>query len=1097
MRALYWILAGAALPAGLLAAGPSATNRRLERPLIAAPAPWVAPATMPAAPAAAEGASTVDLLNDIQSRFTAEGDSTYYASIYRIATPQGLDAGSLELSWDPSLETLTIHRYRLLRDGKATDLLGDGSRLTVMRREKNLEQAALDGQLTASFQPEDLRVGDTIDLAYTITRHDPAMGGRSEFIVGPNDGVPFGRNRIRLLWPATKQMHWHAFPGAVQPELRHDGTDNELIADATNITTPRPPQGAPSRFTMINAIEITEFPDWASVSRLLAPLYAKATTLATDSPLKAEAKRIMAATPDPKQRAAMALRLVEEQVRYLFLGMDDGGYVPAAADLTWTRRFGDCKAKTALLVALLKELGIDARPVLVNTEKGDFVAVRLPMVGAFDHAIVEARIGGRSYWLDGTRLGDRTLDRLRTPNYHVGLPIIADGADLELLTPEPLTEPTETVSLDLDASAGIDAPAPAKGEVRYRGEVAADKRLDYADMSAADRDTALRKFWRDIYDFVTPASVGMRDDPTTGDFILTMSGTAKMEWIEDSGTRWYEVDRARLGWKFDIDRDAQLNQNAPFAFDYPDWWQNRETIKLPANGKGFRLQGGAVDRTIGGLYAFRRTVGITDGVMTMESDTRALTGELPADKAAQTRADMAELSQTGIYVRVPNDYMPTDADFAALKSNPSLAAKVYMHRGALRIDAGDVAGGIADETQAVALNPELARAQAIRALGLAMKYDPGGDAAADKAIALDGTQYLAWRAKALVALKAGRYADADKDFSKAIEINDEDSHSYAGRSGAREELGRHAEALADTDKALSLEPGLKLGIVRAAALAGLGRKEEALVEADRAVTLSPDDVDTRVARAQILVNMHRLDQARADLDYLITHHPRASYYLARARMWGSEDKTKRSADAQAALKLEPQSIAALRLAAADAIDNGAFDRADGYIASIQKLQPDAAFLYELRVALLSKRKQPQQALEVADARVAKFPNDAAALNERCWLKATLNIAADSAVADCEAALKLAPNTPAILDSRGFAKLRMGALDGAIADYDAALKLAPELPASLYGRGLARARRGDQAGALADFSAARKLFAGIDAEFAEFGMTAPDAPAVHK
>lgn len=1095
MRRLSLILAGVALPACVLAAAPPA---RLERPLVAPPPSWVAPAAMPAAPAAAEGAATVDLLSDVQSRFTAEGDSNYYGMIYKIATPQGLDDGSLEVSWDPSLETLTIHRYRLLRDGKAIDLLGDGSRLTVIRREKNLEQAALDGELTASLQPEDLRVGDIVDLAYTITRHDPAMGGRSELIAGPRDGVPFGRNRVRMLWPATKQMRWHAFPGVVQPELRHAGGDTELIADNSNITTPRPPQGAPSRFQMINAVEVSEFPDWASVSRLLAPLYASAATLKPDSPLKAEAKRIMAATPDPKQRAALALRLVEEQVRYLFLGMDDGGYVPAAADLTWTRRFGDCKAKTVLLVALLKELGIDARPVLVNTEKGDFVAVQLPMVGAFDHAIVEARIGGHSYWLDGTRLGDRDLDRLHTPDYHVGLPIVAEGADLEPMAPDALTEPTETVSLDLDASAGIDAPAPAKGEVRFRGEVAADKRLDYADMSAADRDTALRKFWRDTYDFVTPTAVGMHDDPATGDFILTLTGTAKMEWIEDAGTRWYEVDRARLGWKIDINRDGQLNQDAPFAFDYPDWWQNRETIKLPAAGRNFRLQGGAVDRTIGGLYAFHRTVGIADGVVTMEADTRALTGELPAGKAAQTRADMTELSETGIYVRVPNDYRPTDADFAALKANPPAAAKAYMRRGAFRIDEGDVAGGVADETQAVALNPDYAVAHAIRALGLAMKGDPAADAAADRAIALDGTQYLAWRAKALVAVQGGRFDDAEKDFSKAIENNDRDSRAYAGRASVRVQVGRFADGLADADKAQSLEPGIqKLGAIRAMALAGLGRKDEAVAEADRALAAGPADETVRASHAQIMLNLHRLDQARADLDALIAQHPKAAYYIARANLWGP-DKAKRRADAEAALKLEPQSLAALRLAAADAIDTGAFDRADAYVAAIAKQKPDAPYLYDLREALFSKRKQPQQALQVADAKVAKFPNDALALNGRCWLKATLNIAADTALADCDAALKLAPNSPAILDSRAFAQLRTGALDGAIADYDAALKLAPELPASLYGRGLARARRGDQAGAQADISAARKLAPGIDAEFAEFGMSAPDADAAaHK
>ena len=49
---------------------------------------------------------------------------------------------------------------------------------------------------------------------------------------------------------------------------------------------------------------------------------------------------------------------MQDKVRYVFLGMNTGGYVPADADVTWARRFGDCKGKTTLLLAVLHELGI-------------------------------------------------------------------------------------------------------------------------------------------------------------------------------------------------------------------------------------------------------------------------------------------------------------------------------------------------------------------------------------------------------------------------------------------------------------------------------------------------------------------------------------------------------------------------------------------------------------------------------------------------------------------------------------------------------------------------------------------------------------------
>ena len=50
----------------------------------------------------------------------------------------------------------------------------------------------------------------------------------------------------------------------------------------------------------------------------------------------------------------------------------------AGADLTWERRFGDCKGKTVLLLALLHELNIQAQPSLISTQSGDGMDARLP-----------------------------------------------------------------------------------------------------------------------------------------------------------------------------------------------------------------------------------------------------------------------------------------------------------------------------------------------------------------------------------------------------------------------------------------------------------------------------------------------------------------------------------------------------------------------------------------------------------------------------------------------------------------------------------------------------------------------------------------------
>ncbi len=152
----------------------------------------------------------------------------------------------------------------------------------------------------------------------------------------------------------------------------------------------------------------------------MAPLYAKAEVIPASSPLNAEVARIKALSPDPKVRAEAALTLVQDQIRYLALAMNVGGLVPATADETWSRRFGDCKGKTVLLLTLLHALGIEAQPSLVNVQLGDGLDARLPTIEMFNHVIVRATIGGKVYWLDGARRGDRRLEDIATPPYSSG-----------------------------------------------------------------------------------------------------------------------------------------------------------------------------------------------------------------------------------------------------------------------------------------------------------------------------------------------------------------------------------------------------------------------------------------------------------------------------------------------------------------------------------------------------------------------------------------------------------------------------------------------------------------------------------------------------
>lgn len=1082
------------LAAALLVPAAHAADKSAERPLIAPPPAWVLPAAIPPAPPAAAGAAVVTLLEDQQAKLGSEGTSFYVAHTYRIASPQGLDASALKLSWDPDLETLTIHRYRILRDGKVIDLIGDGSKLTVVRRETNLERATLDGRLTATYQPEGLQVGDVIDLAFTQTRHDPALGGHTETMVGAEDGEPAGRVRVRALWSAATPVHWRAEAGVIQPKFVAKGQARELITDLSNVTPPRPPKGAPMRFQAVNVVELSDFASWAEVSRLMGPLYIKSATLAPGGALQAEAAKIAATTTDPKARALAALKLVQEQVRYLFLGMADGGYVPAAADLTWSRRFGDCKGKTVVLLALLKQLGIEATPALASVEAGDWVGTRLPAMGAFDHVLVRAIIGGKVYWLDGTRLGDRDLDRIKTPPFRWALPVTLAGADLVKLDASVPTSPEELFTMDLDASQGIDLPARAKGSIRFEGEAATAMRLRLVDLDPADREKQLRDYWRTVFDYVTPTNVGMEDDAKTGAFVLTMTGSAKMHWSNEQSARYFTVDGAQVGFKFVTTRDEGPNRDAPFAVRYPVWTEQRETILLPNGGKGVSLQGGSVDRTVGGAYRFHREVTLAGGKLSMVNATRTLAPEFPAADAEANKAALASLADQGVYLRVLGDYRPTDAETAALKAAKPEDADGYLRRGATLFDRADYAGALADADAAIALKPGLASAHALRALTLAAKKDPRAEAAAARALQLDPKSWGAWKARSLLASAPDKPAEAEAAFTHMLELRPRDPFAYMGRSIARGEMRQMDGALSDADAALVLDPdSVRAHGLRVRVLVAMGRPNEALADLDKMVAGETVPGDWRMARAALRLDLRKPVDARADYEATLASKPTPAAYIGRARTWGPKEVAKRDADIVAALKLAPGDATALATHSAIAADAGRFAEADADLDRAIKANPKATGLWMLRSELMSRAGNRPASIKYLDEAIALEPNNPVALNNRCWQKAAWKIGARTAIADCDAALKLAPGNAGFLDSRAFARLRMGDADGAIIDYNAAIKSARGMAPALYGRGVAEARKGKTDLAMSDLAAARALNPKLDADFASYGMAGPPPP----
>src|SRR5262249_22206967 len=108
--------------------------------------------------------------------------------------------------------------------------------------------------------------------------------------------------------------------------------------------------GTPVWYVAQPWIQVSDWPDWQTV----ATAFCNAWKEQAEESLAAEVQKIAAREADTARQVECALRLVQDEFRYLSVNLELGGQVPARPDIVIRRRYGDCKDLAFLLVQLLR-----------------------------------------------------------------------------------------------------------------------------------------------------------------------------------------------------------------------------------------------------------------------------------------------------------------------------------------------------------------------------------------------------------------------------------------------------------------------------------------------------------------------------------------------------------------------------------------------------------------------------------------------------------------------------------------------------------------------------------------------------------------------
>ncbi len=756
---------------------------------------WVQPRAIPEVKA---GGPAVLALWDSQTWLDA-AQTTYVHRALRVNDPSVLSGlGRVSLQFIPAYQRMVLHTLQVVRDGVVVDRLA-AAQVRFLQRETGLESNLYSGIVTASILVDDLRVGDTLEIAYSTIGANPVFGPLYSGVEGWDQLLPIEDRRVMLSAPVQRRIQWKTHgelsPGIAAPTDKVVDGVRTLTFEGRSLASLPPEPAVPSGVSVGRSIEFSEYTRWNDVATWAESLFVDR------EPPSAERQALVAtlmAKPTVEERVVGALEFVQSQVRYFSVSLGTSSHRPTLPNKVLTQRYGDCKDKSLLLVTLLRDMGIPSTPALARLGNRTGFGGRLPTPLVFDHVIVRVDVDGAPYFLDATRMGQH--GRLaRMGQLH-------DGSEVLL------------------ASAATQAPL--KIVVPNREELVRDDRIETLTLTKLDGDGELRvtqiqngvlaEGFRSIrglltqerFDALATSEMGRRypgarliepvqfDDDTTENRLTMTYAVSVPKPAKRAGSGWQVAYRPE-NLLMIFTTPSESNRRAPVAVRFPVNAHYTFEATFPEE-VGATLDPGTT--TIEDP-AFLSTLELSfrGNRWIARAEVRTLADRIAASDLPRLREDLQKIQRSFPSAVVIRDTDIRKSGFLGIgRKDLAATLKSRQEDGVTRIAATLKAGRLGGS--------DLARAHCERGAAL-LTLDRNQEALADadQAVEVDpnAPDMLACRGEIRVGTRA--FGPAIEDFSRAIVMGADGGRVYYLRGQAKFHLGRFAEAADDFSKANTVD----------------------------------------------------------------------------------------------------------------------------------------------------------------------------------------------------------------------------------------------------------------------------------------------------
>jgi transglutaminase-like putative cysteine protease len=346
------------------------------------------------------------VVREDQMTFTILSQSSATLHVYYAATilnENGKDFAEETIGYD-KLSKVTLIK------GSIYDASGES-----IKRLKNSEiydQSAYDGLYSdARIKHIDLSHGSypyTIEFEYEIEYKFLFMIPGSALI--SQEKVSCEHFSYTLIYPEKLKPRYKAFNITEEPTVTYDGGVEKTSWSFQNLKPikfePLSKRedvvariiAAPTKFEYDNYVGTMA--TWDEFGRWIGVLNKDRNILPEDT--KQKIKQLTANLKTPEEKAKVLYEYMQNKTRYVSIQLGIGGFQPFEASVVDKTGYGDCKALSNYMVAMLNEVGVKANYILIRAGDGAPEIKKDFPSSQFNHAIVAVPNGKDTLWLECT-----------------------------------------------------------------------------------------------------------------------------------------------------------------------------------------------------------------------------------------------------------------------------------------------------------------------------------------------------------------------------------------------------------------------------------------------------------------------------------------------------------------------------------------------------------------------------------------------------------------------------------------------------------------------------------------------------------------------